>query len=165
MNEAYIRLVKRDAMAADDRRHLFFIFRRAIHDVFVEQVRAMCARRQGEGDRATASIAFVVEGGTLNADLAALTEAFDELNRVDPGQRRRAAAADLVPLHDRGNGGADGVQLLGCAGPLGLWAGVAAAPALRGRGCDPGLLTLFSDEGPQTCARRAAESRFGGPAR
>lgn len=93
VNSACLRLLGRDQLDAEDRRHFFFLFGRAMHDVLVETVKASQTLKQG-GDRRRMVLvdALEADGGTLQADLIDLREALEEFRRVDPG------AATVVEL-------------------------------------------------------------------
>ncbi|MBX3378811.1 MAG: sigma-70 family RNA polymerase sigma factor [Phycisphaeraceae bacterium] len=93
VNSACLRLLGRDQLDAEDRRHFFFLFGRAMHDVLVETVKASQTLKQG-GDRKRVILmdARAEDGGLRQADLIDLRAALDEFRAVDPN------AAKVVEL-------------------------------------------------------------------
>ena len=87
VNEACERLLERHA-SIQDRRHLFFLLSRAMHDVLVEHVRRQVSIKRGGGARRVPLTALdLVDGGAGDAgerEVAALREALDALAEVDP---------------------------------------------------------------------------------
>jgi len=88
VNSAVERLLERDALDAMNRRHLFALLGRAMHDVLVEEARANGAAKRG-GGRAAASLDTESAASTLDEapspeELSALREGLDELSARDP---------------------------------------------------------------------------------
>ena len=85
VNSACLRLLGRDQLDAEDRRHFFFLFGRAMHDVLVETVKASQTQKAG-GDRKRMVLmdAWADGGGTFQADLIDLRAALEEFRGVDP---------------------------------------------------------------------------------
>jgi len=92
VNSAVERLLERGALDAENRRHLFSLLARAMHDVLVEEARAQGAIKRGGGQRpgvlehdpaspespkAEARLATAEE-------LEALRRALDTLNEIEP---------------------------------------------------------------------------------
>lgn len=83
VHEAYLRLVDRDGLPWEGRRHFFFAAARAMRDILIEQARRRGAKKRG-GDQARLPIEglnLVVE--TPAEDLLALDEALRELETTD----------------------------------------------------------------------------------
>lgn len=93
VNSACARLLGRDQLDAEDRRHFYFLFGRAMHDVLVETVKASKTQKVG-GDRKRMVLmdAPAEEGGTFQADVLDLRAALEEFRKVD------AEAAKVVDL-------------------------------------------------------------------
>lgn len=92
VHEACARLIRREAIDANDRRHFFFLLGRAMRDVLVESIRAASAAKRGEGIGHVPQLDFVVDGQPSRVDFLDLHEALDALDRVD------ADAAKVVNL-------------------------------------------------------------------
>lgn len=88
VNAAYERLAAREVLTADDRKHLFYVFSRAMHDVLVEQVRHDLAEKRGGGLNQVPSLEVAIEGATRQVDLLDLQEALSELGVIDPDAAR-----------------------------------------------------------------------------
>lgn len=88
VNAAYERLASREALDAADRRHLFYLFGRAMHDVLVEQVRRDLAEKRGGGLKQVPLLEVTVEGASRRIDLLDLQEALAELSLSDPDAAR-----------------------------------------------------------------------------
>ncbi len=88
VNAAYERLASREALNAADRRHLFYLFGRAMHDVLVEQVRRDLAEKRGGGLKQVPLLEVTVEGSSRRIDLLDLQEALAELSLADPDAAR-----------------------------------------------------------------------------
>lgn len=84
VNMACARLLGRGDIAAEDRRHFFRLFGRAMHDVLVEEARRSSAARRGGDRRRVHLIDFVVEGETFQMDILDLRDALKELHARDP---------------------------------------------------------------------------------
>lgn len=109
VNAAYERLASKEALDAADRRHLFYLFSRAIHDVLVEQVRADLAEKRGGKLRRVPVMEVSVDGTTRQVDLLDLQDALSDLGRIDP------VAAQIVVLRFYGR-----MSLEDCALAVGL---------------------------------------------
>jgi len=85
VNSACLRLLGRDQLDAEDRRHFFFLFGRAMHDVLVETVKASQALKNG-GDRKRLVLmdAWSEDGGSFQADVIDLRAALEEFRAIDP---------------------------------------------------------------------------------
>lgn len=87
---AYERLAGKEALNAEDRRHLFFLFGRAMHDILVEHVRSEQSLKRGGGVQHVTLVELQVEDDRVRADLVDLAEALQALERVDPDSARIA---------------------------------------------------------------------------
>ncbi|MBK8271196.1 MAG: RNA polymerase subunit sigma-70 [Planctomycetes bacterium] len=83
VNMAYQRLVEREALNAEDRRHFFFLLSRAMHDVLVEQVRADCTQKRGGGAVRVPLVEFAVDGDTNQIEILDLNDALAEFTKMD----------------------------------------------------------------------------------
>jgi RNA polymerase sigma factor (TIGR02999 family) len=88
VNEAFERLADREALDAENRKHLFYLFGRAMHDVLVEQVRRDLADKRGGRLNQLPMIEVAVDGGTRQYDLLDLQQALSELSLADPTAAR-----------------------------------------------------------------------------
>lgn len=93
VNSACVRLLGREQLDAEDRRHFYFLFGRAMHDVLVETVKASQTQKQG-GDRKRVVLmdAMAEDGPSIQADLLDLRGALEEFRGVD------AEAAQVVEM-------------------------------------------------------------------
>lgn len=93
VNSACVRLLGREQLDAEDRRHFYFLFGRAMHDVLVETVKAAQTQKQG-GDRKRVVLmdAMAEDGQSIQADLMDLRGALEEFRGVD------AEAARVVEM-------------------------------------------------------------------
>ncbi len=95
VHEACWRLLRRDTLAARDRRHLFQLFCRAISDEWVEQARRDLSQKRGGGRQCQPldSIANLAARSPIEArEFLALREALTELQQEEP------QVAELVAL-------------------------------------------------------------------
>lgn len=88
VNSACARLLGRDQLDAEDRRHFFFLLLRAMQDVLVEEARSAMAAKRGGGHRRV-ELHDTVDGnmnaeGTARYDVIDLHEALNELQIKDP---------------------------------------------------------------------------------
>ena len=92
VNEAYLRLIDKDAVSWENRRHFFFAASRAMRDVLVDEARRKSAKRRG-GDRRRVTLEGVDVGlATPAEDMLALDDALQALERED---ERRAQIVRL----------------------------------------------------------------------
>lgn len=83
VHEAYLRLVRRDGLPWESRRHFFFAAARAMRDILIDEARRKHAKKRG-GDRRRMSIdALEVAVETPAEDLLALNDALGELEATD----------------------------------------------------------------------------------
>jgi RNA polymerase sigma factor (TIGR02999 family) len=84
VHEAYMRLLGKEDLQLEDRRHFFFAAARAMRDILVEQARRKAGPRRGGGRRRVPlhEDAAVIEPPSV--DMVALHEALDELEKEDP---------------------------------------------------------------------------------
>jgi len=92
VNAACERLLGRDNLVAEDRRHFFFLLSRAMQDVLVEQARADLAAKRGGGFRRVPLDDFGVDTGSRDTSILDVREALEELRQHDPD------AAEIVML-------------------------------------------------------------------
>lgn len=91
VNEAYARLSRSDKVFAENRRHFFFLFSRAMQDVLIEQARANLAIKRGRlVQRVPLDELQVDERQPVN--ILDVREALDELQQID------AQCAEIVML-------------------------------------------------------------------
>lgn len=86
------RLLEDGMVDAECRRHFFFLFGRAMHDVLVEQARADMTAKRGGGRQREELIEFAVDDTLTRASIMDLIEALKLLKNVDP------AAAQVAEL-------------------------------------------------------------------
>jgi RNA polymerase sigma factor (TIGR02999 family) len=83
VHEAYIRLVGKDALRYENRRHFFFVAARAMRDILVEQARRKASKKRG-GDRRRIDAANLILAIEVPAeDMLALDDALEKLRTVD----------------------------------------------------------------------------------
>ncbi len=101
------RLLAKNALCAEDRRHFYFILGRAMHDVLVEQIRSEQTLKRGAGWKKRPLVEFEAENGPVRADIIDLGEALADLQATDPsahkmvllrffGGRTMSEAAELM---------------------------------------------------------------------
>lgn len=88
VSAAYERLASKEAIDAADRRHLFYLFSRAMHDILVEEVRADLAIKRGGRLRRAPLLEIAVDGTTHHADILDVQEALSALSATDPDAAR-----------------------------------------------------------------------------
>jgi RNA polymerase sigma factor (TIGR02999 family) len=88
VNTACMRLLDRDQMDAENRRHFFFLLGRAMHDVLVEEARSATAAKRGGGKRPGTLVEFAVDGETTVVGMLELSAAIAELHEADPEAAR-----------------------------------------------------------------------------
>ncbi len=82
VHEAYLRLVGKQDLRLEGRRHFFFAAARAMRDILVEQARRKAGPRRG-GDRRRAELGEVAVEPPPD-DVLAVHEALAELEKADP---------------------------------------------------------------------------------
>jgi RNA polymerase sigma factor (TIGR02999 family) len=84
VNEAYLRLVGKQDLHLESRRHFFFAAARAMRDILVERARAKAGPKRGGGrQRVELSDAMALEEPPAQ-EILALHEALADLEREDP---------------------------------------------------------------------------------
>jgi RNA polymerase sigma factor (TIGR02999 family) len=78
------KLMRKGPLDAEDRRHFFFLFGRAMQDVLAEEARHDLAQKRGGGRRRVPLAEFEADSDTFAADILDLRQALDELRRHDP---------------------------------------------------------------------------------
>ena len=86
INEVYLRLIDQ-SVSWQSRAHFFGIAARLMRQVLVDYARARLRNKRG-GDQQRVSLAFAEEGHEQTADLLALHEALETLDRVDAERGR-----------------------------------------------------------------------------
>jgi len=85
VHEAYVRLMGKDGIALDSRRHFFFVAARAMRDILVEQARSKASpKRGGRHRRVSFDGADPTYESTSAEDVLALNDALAELEKEDP---------------------------------------------------------------------------------
>jgi RNA polymerase sigma factor (TIGR02999 family) len=84
VHEAYLRLAGKDGLHLEDRRHFFFAAARAMRDILVENARRKSRSRRGGGRRRVELDEDAVAYDPHPADVLAVSEALDELEKEDP---------------------------------------------------------------------------------
>ena len=86
INEVYLRLIDQ-SVSWQSRAHFFGITARLMRQVLVDYARARSRNKRG-GDQQRVSLAVAEEGLEQSADLLALDDALETLDRVDPERGR-----------------------------------------------------------------------------
>jgi RNA polymerase sigma factor (TIGR02999 family) len=84
VHEAYLRLIGKDDVQFDGRRHFFFVAARAMRDILVEQARSKAGpKRGGDRQRMELNDDVAVENSTAD-DVLSLNDALADLEKEDP---------------------------------------------------------------------------------
>jgi RNA polymerase sigma factor (TIGR02999 family) len=84
VHEAYLRLLGKEDLHLESRRHFFFVAARAMRDILVEQARSKAGPKRG-GDRRRVELQENAAAyKPAPDDVLAVHEALDELEREDP---------------------------------------------------------------------------------
>lgn len=83
VNDAVLRLLKREGLTAENRGHFFFIMKRAMHDVLVEQIQQADAIKRGGGRARVPLEEAAVETAEAAITPSELREAIEELEASD----------------------------------------------------------------------------------
>jgi RNA polymerase sigma factor (TIGR02999 family) len=86
------KLLEKRVFDSQNRRHFFFAFGRAMHDVLVEAARSDLAQKRGGGSQRVPLIDLCADGQTMSAEIFDVQQAIDELHQHDP------EAAQIVVL-------------------------------------------------------------------
>lgn len=85
VHEAYLRLIGKDDLHLDGRRHFFFVAARAMRDILVEQARSKAGpKRGGDRQRVDLNDADVAYETSTNDEVLELNDALAELEKEDP---------------------------------------------------------------------------------
>lgn len=86
VHEAFVRLVRKDTPAYENRRHFFFAAARAMQDILVDQHRRRSAQKRGGGRKGAPldERDIAVEHGQPGDDVVGIADKLDELERADP---------------------------------------------------------------------------------
>jgi RNA polymerase sigma factor (TIGR02999 family) len=88
VHEAYLRLLGKSDLQVESRRHFFFVAARAMRDILVEQARSRAGLKRGGGRRRVRLSATEVVDAANPADVLAVHEALEELEKKDPLKAR-----------------------------------------------------------------------------
>jgi RNA polymerase sigma factor (TIGR02999 family) len=88
VHEAYLRLLGKNDLHVENRRHFFFVAARAMRDILVEQARSRAGLKRGGGRRRVRLSATEVVDAANATDVLAVHEALDELEQKDPLKAR-----------------------------------------------------------------------------
>jgi len=88
VHEAFMRLVERDQMGWENRRHFFFAASRAMRDILVENARAKGRAKRGGGRRRVDLDNLSVAVDSPSEDLLYLDEALQRMEREYPWEHR-----------------------------------------------------------------------------
>src|SRR4051794_34967224 len=83
VNEAYLRLLKRDAEPMRDRRAFYAYAAQAMRSVLVDYIRERGADKRGAGERSLTLSTGIAEGFASTDDFSRLNEALLELQSAD----------------------------------------------------------------------------------
>lgn len=86
------RILTRGQLDLQNRRHFFFVFSRAMHDVLVERVRSEMAHKRGGEFQRIPMMDFEADGHTMTLSVIDLKDALTDLEHKD------AEAAEIVRL-------------------------------------------------------------------
>lgn len=84
VNSACERLLGKEQLDAECRKHFFFILGRAMHDCLVEQARAAGSAKRGGGHHRVPLVEFHTDGHRTAAGMLDLDEALEALRTHDP---------------------------------------------------------------------------------
>jgi RNA polymerase sigma factor (TIGR02999 family) len=84
VHEAYLRLLGKEDLHLESRRHFFFVAARAMRDILVEQARSKAGPKRGGDRRRVALKETAAVSEPLPEDVLALHEALAELEKEDP---------------------------------------------------------------------------------
>jgi RNA polymerase sigma factor (TIGR02999 family) len=84
VHEAYLRLLGKEDLQIENRRHFFFAAARAMRDILVEQARSKAGPKRGGGHKRVELPEDVADRGPAPEDVLAVHEAVMELERDDP---------------------------------------------------------------------------------
>src|SRR5215469_7585759 len=83
VHEAYLRLLGKEDLHLESRRHFFFVAARAMRDILVEQARGKAGPRRG-GDRRRVELRELAADEPVPEEVLAVHEALAELEKEDP---------------------------------------------------------------------------------
>jgi RNA polymerase sigma factor (TIGR02999 family) len=84
VHETYLRLLGKQDLHLDSRRHFFFAAARAMRDILVEQARGKAGPKRGGGLKRVELDEAVADQGPPPEEILALHEALGELEKEDP---------------------------------------------------------------------------------
>jgi RNA polymerase sigma factor (TIGR02999 family) len=84
VHEAYLRLVGKTALPLENRKHFFFAAARAMRDILVERARSKAGPKRGGGRRRVELTEAIAINEPPPAEVLALHEALEQLDREDP---------------------------------------------------------------------------------
>lgn len=83
VHEAYLRLIGRDTLRFENRRHFFFAAARAMRDILVEQARRKASKKRGGELKRVDAANLILAIEAPAEDMLALNEALENLRRTD----------------------------------------------------------------------------------
>jgi len=84
VHEAYLRLIGKEDLQIDGRRHFFFVAARAMRDILVEQARSKAGpKRGGDRQRMELNDDIAIENSTAD-EVLSLNDALADLEKEDP---------------------------------------------------------------------------------
>lgn len=98
VHAACARLLGKCRLEAENRRHFFFLFGRAMRDVLTEQARRRAALKRGGSRQRVSLLEMKIDGATMTADILDLRAAVEALRGFD---RDAARVVDLRFFADR----------------------------------------------------------------
>jgi RNA polymerase sigma factor (TIGR02999 family) len=108
VHEAYLRLLGKDDLHVDSKRHFFFVAARAMRDILVEQARRKAGPKKGGGRRRVPLDDVAISVEPPPEEVLAVHEALEELEKEDP------LKAQIVNLrYFTGMSAAETAQVLG----------------------------------------------------
>jgi RNA polymerase sigma factor (TIGR02999 family) len=84
VHEAYLRLLGKEDLHLESKRHFFFAAARAMRDILVEQARSKAGPKRGGGRKRVELSDDFTDAGPAAEDVLAVNEAMAELERDDP---------------------------------------------------------------------------------
>lgn len=88
VSAAYERLAAKEKLEANDRRHLYYLLSRAMHDVIVETARFDLAAKRGGGVKPSTFIEISIDDGRQRVEILDLDDAMRELRQSFPNAHR-----------------------------------------------------------------------------
>jgi len=84
VNAACLHMLDQERLDAENRRHFFYLLKRAMHDVLVKEARSAAADKRGGGRQRVPLVEFAVDDTTTVCGMLELSAAIAELHEIDP---------------------------------------------------------------------------------